>query len=278
MKKWTLTIWLGMAMTGPLYADDLSAHTGLFANAKEVFRPLLADPREVQLALRLVTPVSRKNLGDIAVGEYFGLSRWALPWQDSYLQWSIAGGIFARFDLVSDQKDSQVIDYTANMPFDLRVKKWSLRVMPYHISSHLGDDFIKRTGILPDKYSFDSYKTLIAYEPCPYLRLYGGSNYIIRNSKDYLGRYAVQTGMEWTSGWWAHNHAQLFWATDFQSWERIAWNPIVNTQLGVRIANHPDDKQMLSIFTEYGAGHMSYGQLFQQQESHWVLGLRFDIP
>ena len=171
-----------------------------------------------------------------------------------------------------------MIDYYANMPFDLRVKKWTLRLLPYHVSSHLGDDFIKRTGILPEKYSFDAYKTLIAYEPWTCLRLYGGSNYIIRNSKDYLGRYSVQAGMEWTSGWWADNHAQLFWATDFQSWERVAWNPSVNTQLGVRIANHPDDKQTLSIFTEYGAGHMAYGQLFQQQESHWVLGLRFDVP
>src|SRR6266446_10371770 len=165
MKKWALTILLGMAMAGPLYADDLSAHTGFFANAKEVFRPLLADPREIQLALRLVTPVSKKNLGDIAIGDYFGLYRWALPWQDSYLQWSIAGGIFARFDLVSDQKDSQVIDYSANMPIDLRVKKWSMRVMPYHISSHLGDDFIRRNGVLAEKYTLDSFKTLLGVDP-----------------------------------------------------------------------------------------------------------------
>src|SRR5271165_6427371 len=60
----------------PGYADESFGHAGLFANAKEVFRPLLADPRELQLALRMTTPVSRTNLGDIAVGDYFGLYRW----------------------------------------------------------------------------------------------------------------------------------------------------------------------------------------------------------
>jgi hypothetical protein len=277
MKKWLLYFLCAAGLARPVLGEDLSAHTGLFANGKEVFRPLLADPREIQMALRLVTPVSHTNFGEVDVGDYFGLYRWALPWADSYVQWSIAGGIFAKFDLVSVQKDLQVIDFTANMPIDLRVKKWSLRVMPYHISSHLGDDYIKHTGILPDKYSFDSYKTLIAYEPWSCLRLYGGANYIIRNSKDYLGRYAVQTGMEWTSGWWARGHAQLYWATDFQSWERVGWNPTVNTQLGVHIGNHPEDRQKLSLYTEYGSGHSAFGQFFQQQESHWVLGLRFDM-
>ena len=72
--------------------------------------------------------------------------------------------------------------------------------------------------------------------------------------------------------------AIAFWATDFQSWQRVGWNPTVNTQFGVRFARHPQDKQSLDIFSEYGAGHMAYGQLFQQQESHWVLGIRFNIP
>ena len=279
MKKGGIFLGVALALAGPVFADDFSAHTGLFAPAKEVFRPLLADPREIQLALRLVAPAGGQNQGEADLGEYFGLYRWALPWQNAYVQWSVAGGAFARFDLVSVQKDFQVIDFFANMPIDIRVGQWSLRLLPYHVSSHLGDDYIKRTGILPDKYSFDSYKTVIAYEPWSFLRLYGGHNYIIRNSKDYLGRHAVQAGMEWTYVRWLGGHIQPYWATDFQSWERTAWNPGVNTQLGMHIANHPDDhRQKFSVYIEYGAGHLPYGQLFQQEEWHWVLGLRFDIP
>ena len=59
--------------------NDGLGHAGLFANPNEVFRPLLADPRELQMSLRLTTPVGHKNLGDIAVGDYFGLYRWCFP-------------------------------------------------------------------------------------------------------------------------------------------------------------------------------------------------------
>ena len=56
------------------------------------------------------------------------------------------------------------------------------------------------------------------------------------------------------------------------------WNPETNTQLGVRVSRDPQDKQTVSIFTEYGAGHMIFGQFFQREESHWVLGVRFEVP
>jgi hypothetical protein len=278
MKKMSL-VWLaGIALAGPAHADPARGHLGLFANAKEIFHPLLADPRELQLSLRQTTPVSHTSLGDIAVGDYFGLYRWALPWENSYVQWSVGAGVFARFDLVAVEKTSEVIDYSVSMPVDVRVGKWVTRLMPYHISSHLGDDYIKQTGILPDKYSFDSYRWLVAYDAFPCLRLYTGYNYIIRNRQQDLGRHAFQAGTEWTSGWWGGGHAQLFWANDLQSWERVAWNPTINTQLGVRLAHDPQDKQTLSVFTEYGAGRLPYGQLFQQKESHWVAGLRFELP
>jgi hypothetical protein len=278
MKKWLYPVLLGLTLAGFALGEDLSAHAGLFANAKEVFPPLLADPREIQLALRLVTPVSGQNHGEIAVGDYFGLYRWVLPWNESYLQWSVAGGVFSRFDLVAEEKDNEVNDFSANMPVDLRIGKFSARVMPYHLSSHLGDDYIKRTGVVPSKYTFDSFKTLLAYDPWTSVRVYSGFNYIIRNETSAKGRVALQAGTEWKSRWWGHGHAQLYWANDFQSWQRIGWNPTLNTQLGVRIANHPDDKEAVAIFTEYGTGHMAYGQFYQREESHWVLGVRFEVP
>ncbi len=260
----------------PVSVHAAYSDTGLLANAKEIFRPLLADPREIQLALRLVTPVGGQNLGEIAAGDYFGLYRWALPWQDSYMQWSIAGGVFSRFDLVAREKDNLATDYSANMPIDIRVGKWSARLLPYHQSSHLGDDYIKRHGVVPEKYTFDSYKTLLAYEPNSHWRLYGGYNYVMRNASVVFGRSMLQGGLEWASPWCANGHSQFFWASDFQSWERIDWNPIFNTQLGFRIAKNPEARQRLAIFSEYGTGGMSFGQFYRQKESHWVLGFRFE--
>ncbi len=258
-------------------AESLSSEAGFFASGKEVFRPLMADPREVSLALRVVTPVGHRALGEVSAGDYFGLYRWVLPWKDAYLQWSVAGGFFARFDLVAVEKDLQVLDFTASMPFDLRVGKWCIRLLPYHQSSHLGDDYLERTGESLTKYSMDSFKTLAAWEPSAAWRLYTGYNFTIRHNEDISGGQMLQAGFEWSSAWWSHEHAQLYWANDFQSWERIGWNPILNTQGGVRFARSPQARQRLAVFLEYGTGHQSFGQFYEKEESHWVLGLRFEF-
>ena len=55
---------------------------------------------------------------------------------------------WSRFDLVSTQKDLQVSDYNASMPLDLKKTAAGIDrgILPYHLRSHLGDDYIKRTG------------------------------------------------------------------------------------------------------------------------------------
>lgn len=276
MKKTSSLLLLGLSFLFVSPALAALSDTGFLANGKEVFRPLLADPREIQLALRLVTPVGRKNWGEVNAGDYFGLYRWALPWDNSYLQLSVAGGVFARFDLVSEQKDLQVIDFHANMPVDLRVGRWAFRLLPYHVSSHLGDDYIKRTGVTPEKYTFDSFRTLLSFDASDRLRLYGGYQYTMRNISTPLGRGMMQSGVEWTCPWSASGRRQWFAAVDLQNWQRVRWNPNLTTQLGVRFARSPESRQRLALFTEYGTGRLSFGQFYQRRESHWILGLRFE--
>lgn len=274
----TPVVLLALVLLGPGLAEIGNASASrFFPRSHEMFAPLLADPRQVQLALRLVLPVSRKSLGEVAIGHEWGLYQVALPWPDAFLQVSAGGGIFARFDLVADTKDLQVNDFYATLPVDIRVRKWSTRILPYHISSHLGDDYVKNTGILPEKHSVDNVKWLVSYDVSEFWRLYGGYNYIIRTLHVDLGRSAFQTGIEWKSRWWAQ-HTQLYWATDFESWQRIAWNPLFNSQLGIRLRQDPQDRQGLAVFIEYAAGHQPHGQFFQSQETHWVFGLRFELP
>lgn len=267
---------VGFLFSMPLRAQEGPRETGFFTDPKELFPPLMADPREVQLGFRLLTPVGGQNFGEIAAGDYVGLYRWALPWQDAYIQWSIAGGMFSRFELVTTQKGNEVLDYTANMPVDMRVGRWVLRMLPYHMSSHLGDDYIKRTGITTDKFSFDSYKTLVAFNPNDFVRLYAGYNFIMRNREERRGRHAVQAGAEWKSRWRWRQHAQLYSATDFQSWKRTGWNPNVVTQLGVRLSRSPQAHHAICVYGEYAAGRRMNGQFFDQKESHWVAGFRFE--
>src|SRR5882672_3311170 len=71
---------------------------GFLPPAHELFEPLQADPRELQYALRTVVPTSRHSLGEAAMGDYLGIYRWTMPWEDAYFQISVGGGVFGRFD------------------------------------------------------------------------------------------------------------------------------------------------------------------------------------
>jgi hypothetical protein len=164
------------------------------------------------------------------------------------------------------------------MPLDLRVGKWSTRVMPFHISSHLGDDYIKRTGVIPEKHAIDGVKWFLAYEPVQSIRVYAGVHLIARHTEAVQDRFGLQSGLEWNSRWWAGGHAQTFMAGDYQSWERSGWDSEVNVQWGVRFAHDPQDKHALAVFGEYADGHLAYGQFSTLRETHWDAGLRFEIP
>jgi len=253
-----------------------AASPEFFPNAHELFKPLRADPRELQYALRTLVPVSRKWLGEAAIGDYLGLVRWPLPWQNAKLQVSGGGGFFGRFDLSGTSNDMESADFYANLPLDLRVGKWSSRLMLYHTSSHLGDDYLKKTGLTTAKHSWDNLKWLLSYEPVDEVRFYGGYNYTFRTLPLGLGRNALQAGVECQTPWMAR-HWQYYWANDFQSWQRIQWNPWFNSQLGVRVQKSPSEARSVSFFLEFGTGHQPQGQFFLQQETHWGLGIKFDL-
>jgi len=262
----SLTILL---IAGPLCAEWLPP-------AHELFQPLRADPRELQYALREVSPVSRGPLGEAAVGDYLGLYRWNLEGGKAF-QVSIGGGAFGRFDLASKTDDLETVDYYGNLPFDFRDGPWSVRFMPYHTSAHLGDDYLRDTGLETEKHAWDNLKWLVSYEPLSCVRLYGGYNYVFRTLPGGIGRNAVQGGFEVQSRWYAGHHVRYYWANDLQSWERTAWNPMFNSQAGVTLANKPEDARAVSFFIEYGCGRQPQGQFYLQKETRWDFGIRFHL-
>ena len=249
---------------------------GFLPSGPPVFRPLQADPRELQYALRFVSPVSRKLLGEAAIGQYIGLFQGACS-DDTCFRVDAGGGVFGRFDLADTSNDMETIDWYASIPLDWRHGKWSGRFMLYHTSAHLGDDYLKTHGGEVQKHSWDNLRWLAAYEPCDHLRLYGGYTYTFRTLPQDIGRHSLQGGIEASSRWFSHRHAQLYWANDFQSWERSAWNPEFTSQAGVRLARSPDLGRSMSVFTEFETGTQPQGQFYLQKETRWNIGIRFDF-
>jgi hypothetical protein len=263
---------LALAFTIPALSSKASAQYEFFPDAHEVFSPLRADPRELQYALRLILPVSRKLIGEAAMGDYIGLVRWTIG--STQLQVNGGGGVFGRFNISGVADDMESVDFFANVPLDWRSGRWSGRFMMFHTSSHLGDDFVKRERVTSEKHSWDCLRWLVAFSPSKKLRLYGGYSYAFRRLPLGTKRNMLQGGAELYTRRYA-KHFEYYWANDFQSWERSDWNPGFTSQAGLRVYKNETSTRGIAFFMEFQTGPQSQGQFFRQKETRWSLGTRF---
>ncbi len=264
-------------LCAPLRAIERATYvTGLAPLADELFAPLRADPRELQFSVRCVYPDKDVTAAEVAIGHYYGIYRWGLPNGIGLMQVNIGGGIFPRFNF-SYNKDLQVIDFYGSIPLDVRIGKWSGRFMFYHVSSHLGDDYIRSSGQTVSNNSWNSLRSLVSYDVNDALRLYGGYTYHLVVLPAEQKREVFQSGFELTSKMKNNNHSQAFLAADAQWWERTQWKPTLNVQIGIKTGRNTRIVRGISYFLEFTKGPEYYGQFFEREENRIGLGLKFDI-
>lgn len=245
-----------------------------FPSAKDYFETLLADPNELGYGGTFLMPVGADEFGEVTLGDYVGLLRWNLG--DVGVQWNLGGGINARFNLSTPQNEMEVVDFTAASPVDIHWGNYhTVRVGPWHTSSHLGDDYIKRVRPTILKRSQDILKTVYSFQPNPQVRLYGGGS-LAFNTVALPGRTALQAGGEVLSPYFHGHLAQLYLAQDLQMWERVGWNPSYTIRAGVRFS---DQKRIAAArcYVEYFTGRRLALQFYNQRETFWGLGLNFEI-
>lgn len=253
---------------------------GLAPQSDTLFSPLLADPRELQFAMRVAFPQGQGSVAEVAIGHYYGIYRWALPGDVGYMQLNIGGGIFPRFDATTSH-DLQVIDFYGNLPVDIRIGKWSGRFMFYHVSSHLGDDYIRDHDLgndtSTDKNSWNSLRSIVSYDACAALRLYGGYTYNLAAYPVQQDKEAYQGGAEIHFPTFAQGRAQVYWANDLQWWQRTNRQTQYNSQFGIKTGKDATQGRGISYFIEYTTGPEYYGQFFTANESRIGIGVKFDI-
>jgi len=214
----------------------------------------------------------------MALGHSWGMARWH-PGENRWaLQWNIEAMAYSRFRLSGTVNEFQTIDFFGRLPLEIRWDRYSGKLMLFHESSHLGDDFIRRTGNTGFRYSIDGLRAIASHEPADFLRLYGGGSYLLHTvpSPD---RGALQAGFELTSrelGLFADYPTRVYLAQDFQSQGRLAWNTNSRTVLGLRMGFKGVLRSM-RLHIGYFDGHSPYGQFFNQREHYADVGISFDL-
>jgi hypothetical protein len=165
----------------------------------DLFRPLLADPKQTQFVIsrQRVKPDGSGDLagGLVVYGENFGMYRYRGRRACDGVQVNIQGGVFSLFNLSAPSWDLINADYVVGIPVTFRRTAVSGRFRLYHLSSHLGDEFLLGTpGITRVNLSFEEAELLLSAD-WRGIRVYGGGGLLIHREPD-LARGRWQYGLE----------------------------------------------------------------------------------
>lgn len=173
---------------------------------------------------------------------------------------SVAGGAFSRFDLESSQNDFIEVHYRVGFRLLARLGGLDARLELFHVSSHLGDEFLRRTGREPVSTSREGLELLLAGRPADGLRIYGGPGLLLRSSRGFQPA-SLRGGLEWDPAvrWGAF---RPYVGIAAFAWEELSWQPTAAAEAGLRFG---EGRYRLALTA--GAGRSRAEQFLREDET-----------
>ena len=261
-----------------------------FPQTYVLFQPLVADPREPtnSMAYRFGDRVIGRTAAAVSIGDDFPIYRWkdAFRWRGD-LQIGIEGAVWAVFNYTnlpdSESGDfSELVnaDYMFCIPLTYAFDKWSFRTRLYHISSHLGDEFIcNNPQYVYDRVnpSYEAIDFFTSYQFSQSLRVYGGSGIIVHSDRTFIMKpFYVQYGVEIRllgQKMLKHNiYGVPYFAAHIDNYQQHRWNIDATYMLGYEFSKLQGVGRRARIFIEYHQGYSWEGQFFNERTAYGEVG------
>ena len=179
---------------------------------------------------------------------------------------ALAAGAFSRFDLESTDNEFIEIHFRVGFQLRARYRGVAARAEFYHVSSHLGDEFLLSSGREPIDVSREALELLLQAAPTPWLLLYGGGGLVVRSS-DPVDRPSARAGVELTAR--PRSRTRLYLSAEAAGWAEQGWEPMLSAEAGVAMGPH----SRLGVL--FGAGPSRAEQFFRETETLIGLGFSF---
>ncbi len=255
-----------------------------------LFEPFVADPREIDYSIgvrfndHFLDKISNyrgsTHLVDVSYGDTIALYRWYdVGMFGADLQIEIEGALWALF--APWQEDSPLIntDYYLGFPITYAFGPWGIRWRLYHISSHLGDEFmlfnphVRRVNPSSEYTDF-----FLSYYLWKEIRLYAGGGYILHRDESFpFKRGYGEFGAEYHGESWGvyfptqFLFIQPYGGMHFRVREDNEWMIDQTYVLGVEIGKTVGLERKMRLFLEYHDGASLEGQFARQRTDYWSI-------
>ncbi len=263
----------------PLFGnDDAQGETWAWHLMPEglMYKSYLAGEKEPRMSTAFLYPSKGEVNWDSVLGGRVGLLRYGTGRgiQPEGWQFDVEGGAFLRMQ-PQEERDVKAVDFRIGAPITYREGPFQYKFGYYHISSHLGDEFLlKNPGFPRRNYSRDSLVLGMGYFPIDELRLYFEVGWAFYTTGGALP-WEIQTGIEWSSnrptGWRGAPYA----AVNVHLREETDWGGSINIIAGWQWRGSTSDHLFRTGIQFFNGANNQYSFLGDNQQVVGY-GIRYD--
>jgi hypothetical protein len=246
--------------------------------AGDLFRPLVADPKQPQFFVsfvRMTTPADSFTGASVGYGENFGLWRWPGAHPGDGWQLNFAGGLFALFNLSAPSSDLINADYNIGFSLTHGDGPLSTRFRLFHQSSHLGDEFLlSQPNIQRINLSIEVVDAVASYE-WERWRVYGGAGYLIGRDPGEIKPGLAEVGIEYRGQRLRSDLGRLIGGIDLRSIEEQNWKTAKSVKIGLELGQADPGRRRVRVLAEYYDGFSPFGQFFRTDIHYYGVGVYF---
>ena len=241
-----------------------------------LFEPILLDPLEAQTygsVLPGYWTEGKKYAGSI-VPFAFGFAK---PFYRRTTdagraeEWVLDLASFTQFEAYHDDKLNKArrqimnTDYKISIIYNIRRGLNNYRIRVYHLSSHLGDDYIYRNQITAPSPNSVNYELLdVTYSrTVNNWRLYGGAGVVLRKTEERKP-LSAQVGAFYKKP--SAKATRLVGGVDIKFWQQTDFRPGIHGGVGVELGRTQNN---LTFLVEGYSGFRPYSQ-FEDQQTSWI--------
>ena len=249
-----------------------------------LFRQFAADPRAITYSVgwRWNDEALVKNVVPVSYGNNFPIYRWFSVWPcGGALQLNLEGALWGVFDVLGESAPLMNADYYVGIPLEYCCGRWSFRLRLFHISSHLGDEFLLQNPEVERLNPSAEYLDLFgSYYLGECLRLYAGAGWVVHDDESFnSGNVYAAGGAEvrlYKLGF--YNYCQNLYGTPLFAMH-IEFNDRCKRKLGqtyilgYEVGKTCGTRQVMRVFLEYHDGYNPDGQFCDTEASY--VSIRF---
>jgi hypothetical protein len=259
-----------------------------FPQTNVLFSPMIANPRQViySIGYRGNDKVAGRRAIPISLGDDFPIYRWldVFKWHGD-LQFGIEAGIWAVFDMrphPNMDKGSSALfntDYYLGIPFSYAVNKWAWRLRIYHISSHLGDEYmVNHPDVVRLNPSFEALDFFASFQANDFLRLYGGPGWIIHSDhsfrmKHWYFEYGGEATFLGSKSLYHKLYGNFFFGTYWKNWQFHHLDMDGTYVFGYEWSKLQGIGRKIRLFAEFHHGFSWEGQFMRERTTYWAFRL-----